>query len=64
ATLLEDRERLACLARGAAATDLSNWDANRMGKQIDAIYRQALNQHLASKGASTRPPVRNLALPR
>ncbi|RWO63336.1 glycosyltransferase family 4 protein [Mesorhizobium sp.] len=64
AALLEDREKLACLAQGAAATDLSNWDANRMGKRIDSIYRHALNQHLASKGASTRPPVRNLALPR
>ncbi|MET3522195.1 glycosyltransferase family 4 protein [Mesorhizobium abyssinicae] len=64
AALLEDRERLACLARGAAATDLSNWDAKQMGKRTEAIYREAFNRHRASKGASTRPPVRNLALPR
>ncbi|TIP82907.1 MAG: hypothetical protein E5X63_23185 [Mesorhizobium sp.] len=64
AAVLEDRERLACLAQGATATDLSNWDVKLMGKRIDAIYREALDQHRASKGVSTRPPVRNVALPR
>ncbi|CAN7706276.1 glycosyltransferase [Mesorhizobium amorphae] len=64
AALLEDRERLTCLAQGAAATDLSNWDARLMGKRIDAIYRKVLDQHRANKGASTRRPVRNIALPR
>ncbi|RVC59562.1 glycosyltransferase, partial [Mesorhizobium sp. M4B.F.Ca.ET.088.02.2.1] len=62
--LLEDRERLACLARGAAATDLSNWDAKQMGKRTEAIYREAFTRRRANKGAPTRPPVRNLALPR
>jgi hypothetical protein len=64
AALLEDRARLACLAQAAAATDLSNWDARLMGKRIDAIYLKALDQHRASKGVSTRPAVRNVALPR
>ncbi|MER9016484.1 glycosyltransferase [Mesorhizobium sp. M0898] len=64
AALLEDRERLAGLAQGAAATDLSNWDARLMGKRIDAIYRKVLHQHWASKGVSARRPVRNVALPR
>lgn len=64
AAVLEDRERLACLAQGATATDLSNWDVKLMGKRIDAIYREALDQHRASKGVSTTPPVRNVALPR
>ncbi|TIS67764.1 MAG: glycosyltransferase family 4 protein [Mesorhizobium sp.] len=65
AALLEDRRRLACLAQGAAAaTDLSNWDVKLMGKRTDAIYREALDQHRASTGVSTTPPVRNVALPR
>jgi glycosyltransferase involved in cell wall biosynthesis len=64
AALLDDRERLALLAQGAAATDLSNWDAKLMGKRIDAIYREALGQHRASKGVSPMPPIRNVALPR
>ncbi|MGX9115455.1 glycosyltransferase [Mesorhizobium sp. BHbsci] len=65
AALLEDRARLACLAQGAAAaTDLSNWDVKLVGKRTDAIYREALGQHRASKGVSTTPPVRNVALPR
>ncbi|RWE57041.1 glycosyltransferase [Mesorhizobium sp.] len=65
AALLEDRARLACLAQGAAAaTDLSNWDVKLMGKRTDAIYREALDQHRASKGVSTIPPVRNVAVPR
>ncbi|TIW50936.1 MAG: glycosyltransferase family 4 protein, partial [Mesorhizobium sp.] len=65
AALLEDRARLACLAQGAAAaTDLSNWDVKLVGKRTDAIYREALDQHRASKGVSTTPPVRNVALPR
>jgi glycosyltransferase involved in cell wall biosynthesis len=64
AAILEDRTRLACLVQGAAATNLSSWDAKLMGKRIDAIYREALGQHRASKEVSTRPPVRNVALPR
>jgi glycosyltransferase involved in cell wall biosynthesis len=64
AALLQDRERLACLARGAAATDLSSWDAKLMGKRIVSIYRKALGQQPAKKGVPTRPPVRNVALRR
>jgi glycosyltransferase involved in cell wall biosynthesis len=64
AALLEDRARLACLAQGAAATELSSWDAKLMGKRIDAIYREALDQLRANKGTSTMSPFRNVALPR
>jgi glycosyltransferase involved in cell wall biosynthesis len=64
AALLEDRTRLACLAHDAAATDLSSWDAKLMGKWIEAIYREVLGQHRASKGVPTVPRVRNVALPR
>jgi len=38
AALLEDDPRRARLARGAAATDLSSWDAVRMGERIEAVY--------------------------
>ena len=36
--LLEDEAERARLASGAAATDLSAWDAERMGERIDAVY--------------------------
>jgi glycosyltransferase involved in cell wall biosynthesis len=38
--LLEDDALRARLARGAAETDLSDWDAELMGEQIQVVYRE------------------------
>jgi glycosyltransferase involved in cell wall biosynthesis len=40
--LLEDEARRSRLARGAAATDLSEWDAARMGERIEAVYEDVI----------------------
>jgi glycosyltransferase involved in cell wall biosynthesis len=42
AALLADDERRERLAAGAAATDLSDWDAGRMGDRIEAVYREVI----------------------
>jgi glycosyltransferase involved in cell wall biosynthesis len=45
--LIEDRPRLARLAAGARATDLSDWDLDRLGAATTAVYRQALAERRA-----------------
>jgi glycosyltransferase involved in cell wall biosynthesis len=42
--LLEDPARRARLARGAAATELSEWDVSRMGERLEAIYAEVIRE--------------------
>jgi glycosyltransferase involved in cell wall biosynthesis len=42
--LLEDPARRARLARGAAATELSEWDMSRMGERLEAIYAEVIRE--------------------
>ena len=48
--LLDDPARRARLARGAETTQLSEWDAARMGERLEAVYadviRERVPQHL------------------
>ena len=52
--LLEDPARRARLARGAATTELSKWDAARMGERLEAVYadviRERVPQRLPGRG--------------
>jgi glycosyltransferase involved in cell wall biosynthesis len=47
--LLEDPARRAELARGAAATELSDWDAVRMGERLEAIYADVLRERMPQR---------------
>ena len=47
-TLLDDPARRAGLARGAAATELSEWDAERMGERLEAVYADVIRERSAS----------------
>jgi glycosyltransferase involved in cell wall biosynthesis len=42
--LLDEPARLARLARGAAATELSQWDMARMGGRLEAIYAEVIRE--------------------
>jgi len=42
--LLDDPARRARLARGAAATELSEWDMGRMGERLEAIYAEVIRE--------------------
>jgi glycosyltransferase involved in cell wall biosynthesis len=42
-SLLDDEPRLAKLATGARATDVSTWSEDTMGRRIEAAYRSVLN---------------------
>jgi glycosyltransferase involved in cell wall biosynthesis len=44
--LLEDPARRARLARGAATTELSEWDAARMGERLEAVYADVIRDRL------------------
>ena len=44
--LLDDPARRARLARGAAATDLSEWDAARMGERLEAVYADVIRERM------------------
>jgi glycosyltransferase involved in cell wall biosynthesis len=44
--LLEDDARRARLARGAATTELSEWDATRMGERIEAVYADVIGERV------------------
>ena len=52
--LLADDARRARLARGAAMTELSNWDAAHMGERLEAVYadvmRERMPQRLSGRG--------------
>ena len=55
--LLDDPARRAELARAAAATELSDWDAVRMGERLDAVYADVLRELMPQ-----RPPGRREAV--
>jgi glycosyltransferase involved in cell wall biosynthesis len=42
--LLDEPARRARLARGAAATELSEWDMARMGERMEAIYAEVIRE--------------------
>lgn len=42
-SLLHDEQRLANLAAGARATDVSKWNVEAMGRRIEAAYRNVLS---------------------
>lgn len=42
-SLLDDEQRLAKLAAGARATDVSKWKMEAMGRRIEAAYQQVLS---------------------
>jgi glycosyltransferase involved in cell wall biosynthesis len=52
--LLADDARRARLARGAATTELSKWDAAHMGERLEAVYadvmRERMPQRLSGRG--------------
>ena len=45
-TLLDDPARRARLARGAAMTELSEWDAARMGERLEAVYADVIRERM------------------
>jgi glycosyltransferase involved in cell wall biosynthesis len=47
--LLADDARRARLARGAATTDLSGWDAARMGERIEAVYADVMRERMPKR---------------
>ena len=50
-TLLDDSARRSRLARGAAATELSEWDAVRMGERLEAVYAEVLRERMPQRTA-------------
>jgi glycosyltransferase involved in cell wall biosynthesis len=47
--LLDDSARRARLARGAAATPLSEWDASRMGERLAAVYADVIRERMPQR---------------
>jgi glycosyltransferase involved in cell wall biosynthesis len=56
-TLLHDPARRARLARGAATTELSEWDAARMGKRLEAVYADVIRERMPQRMPSRREAV-------
>ncbi|WP_282078381.1 glycosyltransferase [Epibacterium ulvae] len=52
--LLNTPDQLAKLAEGARATDVSEWELERLGQRTTALYEQT-RAHLSQKGAGTAP---------
>ena len=44
--LLADAARRARLARGAATTELSEWDTSRMGERLEAVYAEVIRERV------------------
>ena len=55
--LLDDPARRAELARGAAATELSDWDAVRMGERLEAVYADVLRELMPERSPGRREAV-------
>jgi glycosyltransferase involved in cell wall biosynthesis len=55
--LLDDPARRAGLARGAAATELSDWDAVRMGERLEAVYADVLRERMPQRVPGRREAV-------
>ena len=49
--LLEDPDQRARLARGARATELSEWDAARMGERLEAVYADLIRERVPQRTA-------------
>jgi glycosyltransferase involved in cell wall biosynthesis len=49
AALLEDPTRRARLARGAATTELAEWDASRMGSRLEAVYADVMRERMPQR---------------
>jgi glycosyltransferase involved in cell wall biosynthesis len=55
--LLDDSVRRARLARGAARTELSEWDAARMGERLDAVYADVIRERMPQRMPRRREAV-------
>jgi glycosyltransferase involved in cell wall biosynthesis len=55
--LVDDPARRARLARGAAATELSEWDATRMGERIEAVYAAVIRERMPQRMPRRREAV-------
>ena len=55
--LLADDAQRARLARGAAMTELSEWDAARMGERIEAVYADVIRERVPDRLPETREAV-------
>jgi glycosyltransferase involved in cell wall biosynthesis len=55
--LLDDPVRRSGLTRGAAATDLSEWDAARMGERLEAVYADVLRERMPERVPGRREAV-------
>lgn len=56
-SLLEDDARRARLARGAATTQLSEWDAARMGERLEAVYADVIRERVPQRLPGSREAV-------
>jgi glycosyltransferase involved in cell wall biosynthesis len=55
--LLDDPARRARLAHGAATTELSEWDAARMGERLEAVYAGLIRKRVRQRLPGTREAV-------
>ncbi|MGH2796344.1 MAG: glycosyltransferase [Thermoleophilaceae bacterium] len=55
--LLDDPARRARLARGAATTQLSEWDAARMGERLEAVYADVIRERVLQRLPGSREAV-------
>jgi glycosyltransferase involved in cell wall biosynthesis len=55
--LLADNTRRVRLARGASATDLSEWDASRMGERVEAVYADVIRERARNRLPETQEAV-------
>jgi glycosyltransferase involved in cell wall biosynthesis len=55
--LLDDPARRARLARGAATTQLSEWDAARMGERLEAVYADVIRERVPQRLPGSREAV-------
>lgn len=55
--LLDDPARRARLARGAATTELSEWDMARMGERLEAVYAEVIRERARQRVPGPREGV-------
>jgi glycosyltransferase involved in cell wall biosynthesis len=55
--LLDDPARRARLTRGAATTELSEWDAARMGERLEAVYVDVMRERMPQRLPGRREAV-------
>ena len=55
--LLDDPARRARLARGAATTELSEWDMARMGERLEAVYADVIRERVPQRFRGPREAV-------